>query len=63
MAWSDLFAALGLAAVLEGVLYAAAPEATKQALSEFFSLPAATRRMIGLVIAAVGCGIVWLARS
>lgn len=63
MAWSDLFVGLGLAAVIEGALYALAPEATKKALGEFFALPPETRRGIGLAIAAMGVGIVWLARS
>lgn len=63
MAWSDLIAALGLAAVIEGSFYALAPEATKRAFLEFFTLPTDTRRMIGLVVALAGLGIVWLVRS
>jgi uncharacterized protein YjeT (DUF2065 family) len=63
MNWSDLFVALGLAAVIEGILYAAFPDATKQALGEFMSLPTETRRKIALCIAGVGLFIVWLVRG
>lgn len=63
MQWSDLFAGLGLAAVIEGTLYALAPEATKRALADFFALPVEARRLIGLCIAAMGVVIVWMARS
>lgn len=62
MDWSDLFTALGLAAVIEGVLYAAAPEATKRTMTEFMSLPTETRRRMALGIAIVGIVIISLAR-
>lgn len=62
MDWSDLLTALGLAAVIEGLLYAAFPEATKQAMSEFMALPTGTRRGIAIGIAVAGLTIVWLVR-
>lgn len=63
MNWTDLLTAIGLAAVLEGILYAAFPEATKRALSEFMSLPTDTRRKAGLCVAAFGLLMVWLVRG
>lgn len=63
MSWSDLFTALGLAAVIEGAAYAIAPEATKRAFIEFFSMPVEARRLVGLLVCTGGILLVWLARS
>jgi len=58
-----LLTAIGLAAVFEGILYAAFPDATKRAMSEFMSLPADSRRKAGMSIAVFGLLIVWLVRG
>lgn len=63
MNWTDLLAALGLAAVIEGICYAAFPDATKRAMSDFMSLPTDTRRKVGLGIAAFGLFVVWMVRG
>ncbi len=63
MNWTDLLTALGLAAMIEGILYAAFPDATKRALSEFMALPADTRRKAGLCVSAVGLLVIWLVRG
>ncbi len=63
MGWSDLFTALGLAAVIEGAAYALAPEATKRAFNEFFSMPVEARRLVGLIVCVGGLLLVLLARS
>lgn len=63
MNWSDLLTAIGLAAVIEGVLYAAFPEQMKKAMGEFMAMPIETRRMVALAIAAAGLVIVWFARG
>ncbi len=63
MHWGDFFAALGLAAVIEGILYAAFPVATKRALSEFLDLPLESRRRSALGIALFGLFILWMVRG
>lgn len=63
MDFSDLFTALGLAFVLEGVVYALFPDAMRQMMAQVLALPSASVRWTGLVVAAVGVGIVWLIRG
>ncbi len=63
MDWSDFLTALGLAAMIEGVAYAAFPEGAKQAITEFMSLPTDQRRKIALGIAAFGFVLIWLVRG
>lgn len=63
MAWSDLLAAIGLAAMIEGILYAAFPDATKRAMSEFLAMPTEHRRRIALIIAAAGLLLLWVIRG
>ena len=59
----DLFAALALAIVLEGLLYAAFPERMKQFLTTLIAMPAARIRVFALVAAAAGLVLLWIARS
>lgn len=63
MDWTDFLTALGLAAMIEGILYAAFPEGAKQAMAEFMSLPTDQRRKIALGIAAFGFVLIWLVRG
>ena len=63
MDFSDLFTALGLVFVLEGVIYALFPDAMRQMMAQVLALPSANVRLTGLVVAAVGVGIVWLVRG
>lgn len=51
---SDLFAALALALVLEGLLYAAFPEQMKRMIAQMLTLPANQLRMGALVVAGIG---------
>ena len=60
---SDLFAALGLAIVLEGLLYAAFPEQMKRMLATLLVLPAPTIRVGALICAGVGLLLLWLVRG
>ena len=62
LGWSDLALAAGLFLLIEGLVYAAAPEAMRRALLEFLALPEQTRRTIGLAMAVFGFVIVWLVR-
>jgi hypothetical protein len=58
----DLLAALGLALVVEGVLFAAFPEAVRRALIDAARSPRERMRVVGLLSAAAGVVVVWLAR-
>lgn len=59
----DFLAALGLALVIEGVIYALAPEQMKAMMARVLEEPAPRLRYGGLALAFVGLGIVWLARG
>lgn len=51
---SDLFAALALAVVLEGLLYAAFPEQMKRMIAQMLEIPAQQLRLGALVVAGIG---------
>ena len=63
MEFTDLFAALGLALVLEGAAYALFPEAMRKMMAQVLALPASNMRTVGLIAAVIGVGIVWLVRG
>ncbi len=63
MDFSDLFAALGLALVLEGAAYALFPDAMRNMMAQVLALPASNMRLVGLVAAIIGFGVVWLVRG
>jgi uncharacterized protein YjeT (DUF2065 family) len=60
---TDLLVALGLVAVLEGVLYAAAPAFMKRMLRQVETMPEQAMRTGGLIAMVVGVFIVWVARG
>jgi uncharacterized protein YjeT (DUF2065 family) len=60
---TDLLVALGLVAVLEGVLYAAAPGFMKRMLRQVETMPEQSMRIGGLVAMAAGVLVVWVARG
>jgi uncharacterized protein YjeT (DUF2065 family) len=60
---SDLFAALALAIVIEGLLYAAFPDQMKAMLARLMTLPASTIRAAALACAAVGLVLLWVIRG
>jgi uncharacterized protein len=59
---SDFLAAIGLLFVIEGILFAAFPPATKRAMIAALEMPEGQLRIVGLVSAVVGIGIVYLVR-
>lgn len=59
---SELVAALGLALAIEGILFASFPEAMKRVMLEAAGSPRDRMRIVGVVSAALGVVIVWLAR-
>ena len=59
----DLIAALGLALVVEGILFAAFPDGMRRAMYEAAHSPSDRMRIVGVVSAIVGLGIVWAVRQ
>ncbi|WP_186419339.1 DUF2065 domain-containing protein [Bosea sp. CS1GBMeth4] len=60
---TDFLAALGLVFAIEGLLFASIPELAKEALRSASETPAERMRLIGIVSAIVGVGMVWLVRG
>ncbi|MCT4656480.1 MAG: DUF2065 domain-containing protein [Cohaesibacter sp.] len=60
---SDLWVAIGLVLVLEGLIYAVAPDSMKRMMVEMLTIPSANLRVAGLVAMALGVGLVWLIRT
>lgn len=58
----DLIAALGLALAVEGILFAAFPDGMRRAMYEAAHSPSDRMRLVGLVSALVGVGIIWFVR-
>lgn len=59
----ELFSALALVLVLEGLVYAAFPEQMKKLLASIQSMPASTIRAAALTCAGVGLVLLWLLRG
>lgn len=55
-----ILTALGLVLVIEGAIYALFPEGMKRMMRVALAQPAARLRSIGLVMALIGLGVVWL---
>ncbi|HYV71450.1 MAG TPA: DUF2065 domain-containing protein [Pseudolabrys sp.] len=60
---SDFLAALGLVFVIEGLIFAAFPDAAKRAMTSVLETPDISLRLIGIGSALVGLIVVWLARG
>jgi uncharacterized protein YjeT (DUF2065 family) len=60
---SDLVVALGLALAIEGILFAAFPDAVKSAMLDAAQTPSERMRMVGIGSAVLGVVIVWVVRS
>jgi len=59
----DFLAALGLVFVIEGLVFAAFPQAAKRAVEAMAQTPDQGLRLIGVLSAAVGLVILWLVRG
>ncbi|MFZ0355128.1 MAG: DUF2065 domain-containing protein [Pseudolabrys sp.] len=59
---SDFLAALGLVFVIEGLIFAAFPEAAKRAMTTVLDTSDLSLRLIGIGSAVVGLILVWLVR-
>ena len=60
---TDLWTALALVLVIEGLLYAAFPEQMKRLVARVLVLPAGALRAGGLIAAVLGVAVVWLLRD
>lgn len=60
---SDLFVALGLVLVIEGVLYGGFPNFAKRLAADALSMPEQVLRFGGLLAICLGVLIVWLVRG
>ncbi len=59
----DLIAALGLALAVEGILFAAFPDAVKRAMQDAAQTPTERMRIVGIGSAVIGVVIVWVVRG
>ena len=59
----DFLVALGLVFVIEGIVFAAFPQAAKRAVANVLQTPDPVLRVIGLASAVVGVVLVWLIRG
>jgi uncharacterized protein YjeT (DUF2065 family) len=59
----DFVVALGLVFMIEGLLFAAFPDAVKRGLSAVLETPVNMLRIIGIVSAIVGLVAIWLVRG
>jgi uncharacterized protein YjeT (DUF2065 family) len=60
---TELLAALALAIVIEGLLYAAFPKQMKKVLASIQSMPVSTIRAAALACAAAGLLLLWFVRG
>jgi uncharacterized protein YjeT (DUF2065 family) len=59
---AELVAALGLALAIEGLVFAAFPEAVRRAMLDAAETPRERMRLVGIISAALGVVIVWAVR-
>lgn len=60
---SDFLAALGLVFVIEGLIFAAFPEAAKRAMTSVLETQDISLRLVGIGSAVTGLVMIWLVRS
>jgi uncharacterized protein len=60
---SDFLAAIALVFVIEGLIFAAFPEAAKRAVTVMTQTPDQGLRLVGLLSAAFGLALLWLVRG
>jgi uncharacterized protein len=60
---NDILAGLGIALVLEGLLWALAPDSARRMIAELSNMADSQLRPVAWGIVAAGCVLVWLARG
>lgn len=61
--WTDLFAALAIVCIIEGIMPFINPSGTKRLLARMVSMEEREMRIVGLVSMLVGLAILYLVRS
>lgn len=61
--WQEALYALGLLLLVEGALYALAPDGLRRMLVQVMALPANQLRNAGLIAAIIGLVIIWLIKG
>lgn len=59
----DFVVAIGLVLALEGLLFAAFPNAAKQAMANVLETPDQVLRAVGIACAVIGILVIWLVRG
>ncbi|KAF0222641.1 MAG: hypothetical protein FD176_2465 [Rhodospirillaceae bacterium] len=59
----ELLTALCLAVAIEGLAYAAFPDAMRRTMAKIALMPSVTLRGMGLIAAVIAIGGLWLLRS
>jgi uncharacterized protein YjeT (DUF2065 family) len=62
IAFADFLIGLGILFVVEGILFAAAPDLTRRAMKSALAAPENVLRMVGIGSAIVGLILIWLVR-
>jgi len=60
---TDLIAGLGIALVLEGLLWALLPDTARRMIYDMANLPEQQLRIVAWTVVAGGCLLVWFARG
>ena len=60
---SNFVAAIGLVFVIEGLMYAIAPDRFKSMISVMEKVPSERLRIFGVLAIGLGVGIVWVAKT
>lgn len=61
--WQVILAAVGLVLVIEGVVYFALPDVSRQLLKRLLETRVGVLRRIGMISVAIGLGLIWLAST
>lgn len=60
---NDLVAGLGIALVLEGLLWALAPGMARRMISDMSNMAESQLRAVAWIVVASGCVLVWVTRG
>ena len=63
MDWTDLFAALAIVCIIEGIMPFINPSATRRLLARMAAVDEREMRIVGLVSMLVGLAILYMVRS
>ncbi|MBS0126151.1 DUF2065 domain-containing protein [Thetidibacter halocola] len=63
MTGTDILTGIALVLLIEGLVYALAPSLVERVLEALATMPVETRRTLGLVTAATGVLLLWIARG